>query len=148
MLYSPIITCFTKIFLFTRLFGHLISTNGELQVFDLLRSANRMNEYSHKMPVIEQYIYLMKQGSTENQKPNMMLSTNLLSAILNFSICLVIYGMLCKNRRHRLPYPPGPRGLLVAGNMFNMPKPDEAAKYLAYAKEFGEQSDSELECLS
>ncbi|KAJ3477721.1 hypothetical protein NLI96_g10267 [Meripilus lineatus] len=67
----------------------------------------------------------------------MMLSTNLLSAILNFSICLVIYGMLCKNRRHRLPYPPGPRGLLVAGNMFNMPKPDEAAKYLAYAKEFG-----------
>ena len=54
--------------------------------------------------------------------------------LLAAALCVLIDS---SKRRCRPPYPPGPKGIPVLGNLFDFPKKDEWVTYDRWSKEFG-----------
>jgi hypothetical protein len=60
--------------------------------------------------------------------------------VIDFSVTvaallLAFYGF--RRRRSALPFPPGPKGLPLVGNMFGLPKSHEWKPYAKWSKELG-----------
>ncbi len=54
---------------------------------------------------------------------------------VSFAVVLALFG-LKRWRRSRLPFPPGPRGYPIVGNLFDMPSQLQWVKYLEWSKEY------------
>lgn len=50
----------------------------------------------------------------------------------------VIASLYLRARKNQLPLPPGPKGLPIFGNMFQLPKECGWIKYEEWSKEIGE----------
>ncbi|KAI0264199.1 cytochrome P450 [Gloeopeniophorella convolvens] len=57
-------------------------------------------------------------------------------AIILFSY--ILWALHDHRKRRGLPYPPGPRGWPIIGNLFDIPKKDSYIKYTEVAKQYGE----------
>ncbi|KAF4571650.1 hypothetical protein EYR36_008993 [Pleurotus pulmonarius] len=52
-----------------------------------------------------------------------------------FALALVVVG-LRQWHKPRLPFPPGPRGYPIVGNLFDMPSDRQWEKYLEWSKKY------------
>ena len=53
------------------------------------------------------------------------------------TVAVVLVGWLyTKRTRNKLPYPPGPPGLPVLGNLFDIPENPAWYKYLSWTEEY------------
>jgi hypothetical protein len=67
----------------------------------------------------------------------------LLAAVVAICSCGLVYLVVLTSRR-RLPYPPGPTGLPIVGNLFNMPSGEEWVTYRNWSKDCGMRHRSYL----
>ena len=60
--------------------------------------------------------------------------------MIHFAILTFLFGMalfIWFSAKKQLPYPPGPKRLPIAGNLFNMPSEEEWITYRKWSDEFG-----------
>lgn len=56
------------------------------------------------------------------------------------AVAVALFGILfiwSRRRNVKLPYPPGPKGLPLIGNLFDVPKQHEWLTYAKWSRDFG-----------
>jgi len=64
---------------------------------------------------------------------------SIMSGLFKLSLSVLVIGIAIRimRRKSRLPLPPGPRGLPIIGNAFDIPSVNMAQTYLRWAKDYG-----------
>lgn len=62
-----------------------------------------------------------------------------MSGLFKLSLSVLVIGLAIRimRRKSRLPLPPGPRGLPIIGNTFDIPSVNMAQTYLRWTKTYG-----------